>query len=293
MSRPAANARDCDRCSKRPAVARGLCDACYFTVRTRQIAYGRWQTVYVDATATREHLIQLQQRCISPRALSAVTGIRREVLDRARTGSVQKVHQRTADRVLAVPIPEWRDAYRLAAPGARVPVIGTRRRLQSLMRAGYVQGALCDRITVTGAKYAHRELFTEKNDHTLASIAARVVDLFDELHLIPGPSPRASRWAEKQGWPPPLAWDEDTIDDPDARPDQMRRRCFESFVDRYMECREIGIPDVNIAARMGISAVSLARQLERYGLDVPDSVRSLVTETRRARAETFRVAVPA
>ena len=292
MSRPGANAPDCDRCSKRPAVARGLCDACYFTVRTRQIAYGRWQPVYVDAAATREHLIQLQQRCVSPRALSAVTGISREVLDRARTGAVQKVHRRTADRVLAVPVPEWRDAYRLAAPGARVPVIGTRRRLQSLMRAGYVQGPLCDRITVTGAKYAHRELFTEKNDHTLAWIAARVVDLFDELHLIPGPSPRATRWAEKQGWPPPLAWDEDTIDDPDAQPDQGQR-CFDGFVDRYMECREIGIADVNIAARIGISAKSLARQLERYGLDVPEAVRTLVMEDRRARADAYRMAVPA
>ncbi|WP_205859648.1 helix-turn-helix domain-containing protein, partial [Phycicoccus flavus] len=45
-----------------------------------------------------------------------------------------------------------------------------------------------------------------------------VRDVYDRLSMTPGPSPETRGWAVKLGYAPPLAWDEDTIDDPTATP---------------------------------------------------------------------------
>lgn len=50
---------------------------------------------------------------------------------------------------------------------------------------------------------------------------ALVRALYDDLWDKPGPEPRAVQWAKKYGYAPPMAWDEDTIGDPDATPQHM------------------------------------------------------------------------
>lgn len=52
--------------------------------------------------------------------------------------------------------------------------------------------------------------------------AAMIARIFDDLHMIPGPSKHATQFAKAKGWLPPLAWDEDTIDDPASVPDLGR-----------------------------------------------------------------------
>ena len=68
-------------------------------------------------------------------------------------------------------------------------------------------------------------------------------------------------------WPPPLAWDDDTIDDPNELPDCGTRRRL-SFDEQYLELRDLGYSDSDIAHRLGIKPKSLERQLFRYGLKV-------------------------
>ena len=47
----------------------------------------------------------------------------------------------------------------------------------------------------------------------------RVVAVYDRLCGTPGPSHAARAYARRQGWPPPLAWDD--IDNPTERPKGM------------------------------------------------------------------------
>jgi hypothetical protein len=89
--------------------------------------------------------------------------------------------------------------------------------------------------------------------------------LFNELQLTPGSCERARRRAKKLGWAPPLAWDEDAIDDPDARPDFGQREAI-GFVERYTEMRELGYNDLQIVARWGMKPESLERQMHRHNI---------------------------
>ena len=53
-----------------------------------------------------------------------------------------------------------------------------------------------------------------------------------------------------------------------------------SFLERYDEYRDMGVPDWQIAKRMGISFSSLERQLERYSRPVGELLREIAHEER-------------
>jgi hypothetical protein len=101
------------------------------------------------------------------------------------------------------------------------PALGLTRRLQALVALGYTQDhvsaatgisqGLLSRIT---RGLANRS--TARNWHAM-------VAYYDEVSMTPGPSSTARANARKRGWVPPLAWDDDTIDDPNARPDTGAR----------------------------------------------------------------------
>jgi hypothetical protein len=259
--------KKCNREATKRHLTRGLCDACYFTHRSRQVAYGRWETVYTDATETRERIEALRGLGIGFRRIGELTGVNFRVLQGITVGRgnaalpVKKVKRTTEAKVLAVPLPTIRASYRLAAPGARVPITGTRRRLQALMAIGYTQTYLC--TLISDSVWGNRNLWTNKYESTSAWIAARVADIFDQLQSTPGPSQRARNWAVKNGWPNPYAWDEDTIDDPAAQP------CAgtgprASTSERIAELHELGIHDINdIAQRLGVQPKSVERQIHR------------------------------
>ncbi len=48
--------------------------------------------------------------------------------------------------------------------------------------------------------------------------ADAVAGVYDRLAAQDGGNQHAARCARRKGWPPPLAWDDDTIDDPAASP---------------------------------------------------------------------------
>lgn len=93
---------------------------------------------------------------------------------------------------------------------------GTQRRLLALYRMGWDWRQIGDRLGMDNRNVA--TLATVRRQVT-ARRARQVAIVYDELSMTPGPSTRAVRHAERMGWPPPLAWDDDTIDDPDATPD--------------------------------------------------------------------------
>lgn len=106
----------------------------------------------------------------------------------------------------------------------RIPVAGTARRLQALVALGWSFGALSRR----GGWGPHLLwLIATKQRSVTPAVAARVAALYDELWDQAPPAgdrherkavTRTRRFAAERGWAPPLAWDDDEIDDPDARP---------------------------------------------------------------------------
>lgn len=149
------------------------------------------------------------------------------------------------------------DEYPLTAVGAR-------RRLEALAAIGHPPTDLAELLNLERGAFAFWHL--EVPPYKYAELAR----LFSRLELTPGPSKQARTHAAAHGWAPPLAWDEDTIDDPDAEPQGVRpgyrRQVPPDFVDMVLESRDLGHYDEQIAEAMGIKLDAFSRRLHRLGL---------------------------
>lgn len=205
-----------------PVRSRGLCNRHYETHRTRMIAYGRWEPKFVPADGAREHYQALLDAGMHRNQIARLAGIKTCQLDnlirpRKDRGDepAKRVLHTTRDRLLALPVPAGHEVWRYASDGAHVDGTGSARRLQALVAIGWPQAHLGARLGVTPSNMT-RPVYG--GGQVTAGLARRVAALFDELQLTPGPSGRARLRAERNGWVAPLAWDEDTIDDPTAEP---------------------------------------------------------------------------
>ena len=210
-----------DGCDRK-IYARGRCTSCYESHLRRQMAYGRWESMFVDADPVRAHVLELRAAGIGNACLASLSGVNHKSIQQMITGRPErgegpskKVLRTTADRILAVTIPTSPlDPRR--SPGSVVDATGTRRRLQALAAIGWTQAVLCRRLGVTQSN--GQRMFIDQAGVTVAT-ARKVADLYDEIAMTPGPSKRAADIAGERAWPKPLEWDDDLIDDPDAVPD--------------------------------------------------------------------------
>ena len=263
-------------CSKgcgRRAQRRGMCSSHYNTRRERDIAYGRWQSGYVDAEPARQHVLRLRAAGMGRRRLAELCGVSDSVIHvlvkgrpERGTGPSRRIACGNARAILAVPLPDA--PHRGVAARARVPAVGTTRRLQALVAFGWSQSELCSRLGILVTNSTG--LFNGTRTSVTAATARRVEALFAELQLTPGHNDRARIRARRRGWALPMQWDEDTIDDPAARPDGVRRGSGRRRLDadEYADLRGLGFSDAQIAARFGIQVESLQRFLDRHGIGV-------------------------
>ncbi|GAA1645579.1 hypothetical protein GCM10009764_78970 [Nocardia ninae] len=198
---------------------RGLCGACYERTRQRNKAYGRWEPDRAPAEPVREHVARLGEAGLSQRRLVELAGLHRSVLGHLLHGGTdsappQWVSHTTAQRILAVPVPE--SAVEVAADRALVASVGAQRRLRALVADGWPQAALARDLGMTRTNLGPLM-------HTDRPITARrhreVAELFTRRQLTPGPSQRARDYGRAHGWARSWQWDEDAIDDPKSRPD--------------------------------------------------------------------------
>jgi hypothetical protein len=95
-----------------------------------------------------------------------------------------------------------------------VDATGTRRRIQALAAIGWSMGEQSRRL---GWHESMAHSLTKRR-WVIPGTAAKVAALYDELSMTPGTNLRARNEAARKGWAVPLAWDDDEIDDPAARP---------------------------------------------------------------------------
>lgn len=246
----------------------------YARDRSRQKAYGTWKPL-VDAGPVRSHIQTLRSAGIGWIRLAELTGmstasLKAIVCGRSGKTPVKRVRAATAEKVLAVrpePVAQCAD-------GALVDATGTRRRIQALAAVGFTFTSLAPHLS-TNRLYVGDIAVA---DLVMARTARRTAEVYDRLWdadplqhgATVGGVSRARRLAAREGWPPPLAWDDDTIDDPAAVPDmgQQSRRCGDT-ADEIAWLLETGERDPEvIGRRLGLETGSVKRTIERHGLTV-------------------------
>ena len=125
-----------------------------------------------------------------------------------------------------------------------------------------------------------------------ASTRAALARVYDELWCQrPAWSASTSKVihrAAREGWPPPMAWDDDTIDDPAARPcgvlppAMTRTRAErERRIESVRDLLDVGEDPERIAARLGVDVRALTRMLRRHA---PELAKHFNAAERRAAA---------
>ena len=269
-----------DSCSRqaRPSDA-GYCRTHYnahLRQRSRSEGYTRG---LVDATPVHEHLAAMERAGLSHNAQARLVGIENRHLYRLKQRP--KCTGRTLKRVLDTPIPMV--THEVVEPGAKIDATGTQRRIQGMIAMGYSCAALA-RMLNTPVQVVS-QISLKYRTQTTANFAERVASLAKGLQLRPGPTTGAGKQARnraiRHGWVPLLAWDEDSIDDPLARPVVAKSRTMR-FPEKYAEMRELGLSDRQIAERMNIKCGSLEDSLRRYDMPISDELRSLAYEEQVA-----------
>lgn len=271
----------------RPATCGELCGWHHFQRQQRKPAHRRNEVAAAALAALRRHIEALLAAGVTQSQIALEAGVNLKTIGwilsgRAEAGvppgyRIGRVH---VARIRAIAVPVVLHAG--VADSGSVAAVGTVRRLRALVAAGYPVEELAARLSVTQEWVA--EVIGERRQEVLAGLARTVAELFDSLQMIPGPSASAREFASARGWAPPLAWDEDSLDEESAAANTGSRKRA-GFVEIYSEMRMLGFSDVRIAERLGVQPASLMRQLHRYGLTPTDELVNLVCHAKWMRRQ--------
>lgn len=241
--------KPCADCGRRPAVARRKCAGCYNRERRARLADGTWDG-NVDAAPVRERIQHLLAAGMAIDHIAWQAGVDPGGLAAIAAGKTRYTRAHLAAAINRVR-PDPRQA---PSRHSYVPAVGAVRRLQSLAAAGWDAHRLAERsgLTVHTIRAIHSARQTRVTTRHHLAIAA----MWRDIDITPGPSVRAQLFAERRGWLPPIAWDEDTIDDPKARPSQGLRAPAPRT-----ERRAERIATVHRLTRRGLSTNQIADQL--------------------------------
>lgn len=251
-------------CPNRPQYGcRGYCNRHIKQVRLREAERGqRFIGLPVDATPVLHHLERLHAAGLGTRRIAELTGLTSVTIRVIKRQ--ERVHPHTAARILAVSVPDI--PHHLLADNALVPSTGSARRLQALVAIGHTQEQIAARLGIVPNAMAPL-IFGRR--HVTAGMARRIEAVYRDLQMVAGPSDFARRRARRNGWVPPLAWDEDTIDDPAARSagvPEPTGRIMPDFAEIVADHRRLDRTNQQIADALGLKLSTFERRLGRYGI---------------------------
>ncbi|MGW7329697.1 hypothetical protein ACWGIU_14105 [Streptomyces sp. NPDC054840] len=221
----------------------------------------------IPAAPVARHIRNLMAAGVSVVKLSEASGVSRSIISgllyrlSATRPRATKIREANARAIL--------DVQPNDVVAGRIDSTGTKRRIQALVALGWPLLYIGPRIS------CHPYYVTTilKQDRVYARTAHAVAAAYDEMWnadpVAAGVPPYRASYcrnrASADGWPPPAAWDDDLIDDPAAqpeRPDEMGRSELAAY--RRQEIAHLasfGIPDHDIAARLGISDSTVQQQI--------------------------------
>jgi hypothetical protein len=190
-----------------------------------------------------------------------------------------RVMKTTAEKILAV-----KPALELMAPGRNIDSTGTIRRLQALVAIGWSQNRLAKQLGMLRSNFGAMM----RADQCTAARALAVRDLYNRCWNQPQTgtewhsktaATRARNHAANLGWMPPMAWDDDTIEDPNTVPDLgLKPKLRDTIADDVEFLHTTGASRDEIAARLSASWETIERQLHR--IDRADIIALVKTDTR-------------
>lgn len=268
---------DCCRCYQC-----GYAASQYAANRNRAIAYGTWQP-YVDAAPARLHVQALMEFGIGWKRIAAIAGVPTGVLTKLLYGDPQRglapfkqIRPKNATALLKVE-PTMGNLGSVAA----IDATGTRRRLQALVASGWPQARLAARLNMTPGNFSG----TMRRPQVTVRTARLAAALYDELwredpraHGVDNQAySRARNHASTRAWAPVGAWDDDTIDDPQAQPctgEQQHPNREELATIRREEVEHLdrcGLSESEIATRLKVSARHVRDTLRHLHGDPPSA----------------------
>lgn len=258
----------------------------YGANRNRQIAYGRHTVGHpVSGALARVHIEWLLSEGMTITAISGECGVARITISRIRKGEGTST---TTQEMIRQVLPGPQLATDETPDTALVDGAGTRRRLRALAAEGWTSTRLAERHG--GPPPSMRlAMLKGEDERTLAVFARSVREIYEELWDQEPPctsryekaqATRARKDALQRGWAPPMAWDEESIDDPAASAGEWRevsdlgsgRRRL--HLDDLEDCISWGLDIAGAAGRLGVTKAAVekcAYRAERR--DVLDRLR--------------------
>lgn len=244
--------------------------------RSRLQAYGRYDSGRVDAQPVREHIAMLMGYGIGLKRVAALAGVSNATLGKILYGDQSRNMPPRArvEKHVAVGVIAVKPSLENLGGAVSVDAAGTRRRIQALVTIGWSQSRIGVRIGMQPGNFNR----TIKADHVQAVTARKVKTIYEELWNQPqtgtdwhskAAATRARNYAKAHGWLPPLAWDDETIDDPTTSPAVFEEAPMVHGEDRIAEIEFLirsGAGQTEILSRMGFKNMpALERFALRYG----------------------------
>lgn len=191
---------------------------------------GQWNP-WGDVEAVRAHLARHKALSVGVSRVADAAGIARGTAWRIYRGEAPRITKGTARRVLSVNVKP--------SPNAKVPAIGSQRRVHALMCMGYTQTVIREKAGVSRAVMIR---IAAGHPGTSAWVAEAIMRAYDELSMVPAPVSQSSKvartHAKKMGYLPPLAWDDSLIDLPEADlQDELARQVEAMSLQELSRCR--------------------------------------------------------
>ncbi|HEY9370967.1 hypothetical protein [Streptomyces sp.] len=221
------------------AHTRGYCESDY----RRKIRMGIYG--WVDPSDAKAHVAKLRDLGWTWGQIAAAAGLSTCVAYQLGTGKSLHLRSESAAALLAVPLAPV-DSHR------GIDSTGTRRRVQALAWMGWPASEVARRA---GTTVGTLQTLILPFRRISVAMARRVAAVYDALWQTPGPSKIAAGKARSLGFVPPMAWDDDTIDDPAATPDlgQKVRRTDALVEDAHELISEQGLSLDGAARRLGVT----------------------------------------
>lgn len=241
--------------------------------RQKQVAFGRYDTGRVDASEVRAHILALMEAGVSMKRLAAIAGMAHStvaavVYGRTERGhtAYRRVHKNTAAKILAI-----KPTLENMAPNRYIDSTGAIRRLQALVAIGWSQQRLAQQLGMNRSNFG---AMMNADQCTVRRVIS-IHKLYERLWNQPQTgtdwhsktaATRARNHAKARGWASPLAWDDDTIDNPDAQPEIGTKLKLRDTIAEDVEfMHKTGASIDEMSARLGTPWQSIERQLYRIG----------------------------
>lgn len=236
----------------------------YGAKRNREIVYGRREVGHpVSGSLARAHIEWLLSEGMTIKAILNQCGLSYPTVSRIRQG--KGIWSTTRDEVLQV-VPEPRLLTDETPDAALVDGAGTRRRLRALAVLGWNCAQLAESLGGGAPQVVRGAMLKGEDEPTRADYARSVGYVYEQLWDQQPPVTnryqksqytRVRKDALERGWAPPMAWDEESIDNPDAQPAPWRE-----VADLGSARRRMHLDDLEDCISWGLDITGAAARLE-------------------------------